>query len=161
MTIEIKRTKYRTFDNVDYTFDFVYVNGGWRVYIVSQPGYGPRSSSSAIVHRLSDARGQYICWDRTVPTLDAAKGVAAQWADCTQHYIKTGTFRTPPGYDQSKVFDWSSSANWGSSGASGDSDTHQQGSARPSSRIPPGTQANQPNTPVPRQGVLRRFFGSH
>ena len=47
MTTEITRTKYRTFDHVDYTFDFVYINGGWRIYIVNQPGYGSRSSSAA------------------------------------------------------------------------------------------------------------------
>jgi len=109
---EIRNTDYTTLDRrMTFRFDFVQLeSGAWRVYIVRQPGYGTRSGSAMASHRLSDARGSYICWDATIPTLDAAKGVARAWADATQVYIETGRF-PPPGPPRT-VPDWSTSSDW-------------------------------------------------
>lgn len=83
---------YRTRDGRnDYRFEFVeQSNGTWRAYILEHPGYGGRSASSHATHRLSDSRGYYICWNRSLRSLEEAKQVAALWAECTQLYISGG-----------------------------------------------------------------------
>ena len=83
------RTKYRP---ADFGFDFEpLANGGWRVYIASQPRYGQRPSDQHTAHWLSDNGRRYICWTETLRTFEDAKAVAAEWADRTQRYIATGT----------------------------------------------------------------------
>jgi|GEM_PF-1152636 len=110
MTIEIRSVRYRTSDGEeDYVFDFVRRLDGWRVYIVSSPSYGSRSTGSIETHRLTDGGRRFICWDRPLSTLDDAKSVAALWADATQAYRKTGTFNAPS--DRSHVYDRSTSAH--------------------------------------------------
>jgi hypothetical protein len=132
--IEIRNTHYTTLDlRMTFTFDFVQLDDTrWRVYVVRHPPYGGRPTGSVQSHRLTDACGTFICWDRPLTTLDEAKGVARAWADATQVYITTGTF-PPPGPPRA-VPDWSASAHWPQSATLG--------------RIP-GT-VPRPPAPVPR-----------
>jgi len=84
---------YRTQDGQqDYQFEFARLAGGWRIYIISQPGYSGHNESSHATHRLRDQRGQYVCWSGSIESLDDAKRVAALWADCTQQYRSTGSW---------------------------------------------------------------------
>jgi hypothetical protein len=86
------RTYYRTRDGqADYRFLIERESdGSYRPYIESQPQYGPRSSGPHETHRLSSGGRQYVCWNKPLGSEDDAKNVAAQWADATQEYIKTG-----------------------------------------------------------------------
>jgi hypothetical protein len=83
---------YRTKDGLaDYGFSFECQRDGTiRAYISSQPSYGSRDSSLHATHRLSDAGRHYICWTDPLWSEEAARQVAALWADSTQEYIKTG-----------------------------------------------------------------------
>ncbi len=83
---------YRTGDGAaDYAFSFEeQQDGTWRVYVDGQPSYQGRASGAHATHRLSDGGRKYICWTESLSTLDAAKQVAATWADKTQGYIRTG-----------------------------------------------------------------------
>ncbi|QEG15573.1 hypothetical protein [Gimesia maris] len=84
---------YRTRDGqADYRFNFEQQsNGTYRAYITSQPGYNGRASDAHTTHRNSDANGRkFVCWTRPLNSLSEAKAVAAQWADATQQYRKTG-----------------------------------------------------------------------
>jgi hypothetical protein len=112
MTFEITNTLYTTLDRqATFRFDFVQVSASeWRIYITHQPSYNGRSEGVGTIHRLSDARGPYICWVPAPTTLDQAKGAARAWADATYEYIRTGTF--PPPGPARDVPDLSSSANW-------------------------------------------------
>lgn len=75
----------------DYRFEFVELGpGNWRVYILSQPGYGSRSADNHATHRLVDGDRKYICWDGRIPGLADARKVAAEWAERTQEYIRSG-----------------------------------------------------------------------
>lgn len=90
--------KYRTFPTgVDYTFDFGRVDGEWRAYIRTEPDYRHHSTSAHATHRLTDSHGRYVCWDSPVTSLSQCQAVAALWADCTEVYIRTGTFTPPQG----------------------------------------------------------------
>ncbi|MDR0415765.1 MAG: hypothetical protein LBH76_00325, partial [Propionibacteriaceae bacterium] len=80
----------------DYSFTFSYQGGGWRVYIDNSPNYGRRPSGSVETHRLGLGARPYICWTTALPTISAAQGVAALWADATERYIATGRFEPPP-----------------------------------------------------------------
>ena len=98
MTQEFRDVKYRTFDGrADYVFRFVFdrQRASWRVYIVDQPAYQGRSESMHDTHRLGSSGDWYVCWTKPMRTLDAAKQVAALWADCTQLYIRTNYFGEP------------------------------------------------------------------
>jgi hypothetical protein len=113
MDFQIRNTHYTTLDRRrTFTFDFVRVEsaGTWRVYIRAQPPYEGRNESAVSSHRLSDARGRYICWDQPLRTLDEAKGVARAWSDATNVYIDTGRFPAPG--PARPVPDVSSSARW-------------------------------------------------
>ena len=83
---------YKTRDGqANYRFSFEEQPGGsWRAYILDQPSYRGRDEGAHTTHRLSDGTRKYVCWNSTLPTLDAAKTVAALWADKTQDYIRTG-----------------------------------------------------------------------
>jgi hypothetical protein len=84
---------YRTRDGkADYGFSFEREAGGvWRAYIVSGPPYGTRCSGLHETHRLKEGSRYYVCWTDALESEDAARQVAALWADATQEYIRTGT----------------------------------------------------------------------
>lgn len=148
---EIRNTDYTTLDRrMTFRFDFVQLeSGGWQIYIVRQPSYGPRATGAGATHRLSDSRGQYVCWNAPIPTLDAAKGVARAWADATQAYIETGTF-PPPGPSR-PVPDWSSSAAWTFSARAGLVPDPPSAAARPAppARPAPAAQTDRPTVARP------------
>jgi hypothetical protein len=87
------RSYYRSSDGAsDYQFTFEeQSNGTWRAYIDEQPSYRGRATDSRSTHRLSKGGRQYVCWTKSLRTLDEAKSVAALWADKTQQYIRTGS----------------------------------------------------------------------
>jgi len=76
----------------EYRFNFRKVDGGWRAYILRMPSLENRSSDAAIIHRLHDNDGFYVCWDRNVDTLKDMQAIARIWADSIQGYIYTGRF---------------------------------------------------------------------
>lgn len=65
--------------------------GGYRIYILRHPGYGSRHAGPVVTHRLSDSRGDYVCWTERLSSREAARRVAAAWADKTEDYILHGT----------------------------------------------------------------------
>lgn len=83
---------YRTKDGrADYKFSFEWhPRDGYRIYIDDQPGYGGRDTSADATHRLSDGGRKYVCWTEPIRSEVDAQQIAAQWADCTQEYIRTG-----------------------------------------------------------------------
>lgn len=152
MDFAVRNTRYRTSDGgADYVFDFEHHPGSWRIYIVDQPPYGGRHEGTIETHRLTDAGRRYICWDRPVPTLDDAKGIAAMWADATQEYVRSGRFGASA--DRSHVYDWSTSSD--SSGMPG----------TPARAVPPSPPPDPPRAArspavqlAARDGRMRRFF---
>ena len=99
-TAQINNISYRSFDGAfDYQFTFTFVGGheGWRVYIGRQPDYGGRSTDAHSTHRLGIGSRPYVCWAGRLETLGDAKAVAALWADCTQNYLRHGSFAVPAG----------------------------------------------------------------
>ena len=86
------RKYFRTSDGLsDYLFRFEEQSDRtWRAYIQRQPSYRGRATDAHSTHRLSDASGEYICWDHPLQTLDDAMRVAASWANNTQEYIRSG-----------------------------------------------------------------------
>lgn len=75
----------------DYGFNIARLgNGQFRIYIVSQPSYGSRSTGAHPTHRLNDGR-PYICWDSPITSEEQARQIAAIWADKTEDYILHGT----------------------------------------------------------------------
>ena len=88
------RLLYRDIDDC-MTFDFVFFDLGlrtesWRIYIIKNIDYGTRPSDGHSTHRLKDEDEtyEYICWDGELMSLEDAKQVAADWADCTSRYIR-------------------------------------------------------------------------
>jgi hypothetical protein len=89
----MRRIYYRTRDGQnDYEFSIESQGDGtYRTYIVSQPGYGMRTTGAHETHRLTDGSGRkYVCWTGQLRSEGEARHVAATWADATQEYIKTG-----------------------------------------------------------------------
>ncbi len=76
----------------EYRFNFKKVGGGWRAYILRMPNLGTRDSGSAVIHRLHDDGGYYICWDRQVNSLKDMQTISRRWADSIQEYLSTGRF---------------------------------------------------------------------
>lgn len=64
--------------------------GGYRAYILAQPGYGSRKTENYATHRLRDGRGYYVCWTKRLDSPEEARRVAACWADSTEDYILHG-----------------------------------------------------------------------
>ena len=85
------RVFYRALDGVDFEFSFEQAaDGSFRIYILSNVEYRGRDSSCHATHRLRDGDRYYVCWSGTIWTEAEARQVAAQWADRTQTYRKTG-----------------------------------------------------------------------
>ena len=87
------RSSYRTrLGAADYRFEFEELaQESWRIYILSQPPYPlNRNCGSHPTHRLADGDRVYICWSGAIPSLAAAKEIAAAWAESTQEYIRSG-----------------------------------------------------------------------
>lgn len=76
----------------EYRFNYKKVGGTWRAYILRMPSLGGRDTGSAVIHRLQDNGGYYICWDREVNTLKDMQNISRHWADSIQEYIHTGRF---------------------------------------------------------------------
>lgn len=73
----------------EYRFNYRYVGGGWRAYILRTPNFGNRTRG-AHVHMLSDNGSYYICWDRTVSSIHDMQVISKRWADNFQEYLSTG-----------------------------------------------------------------------
>ena len=72
------------------TFDFVAVGDAYHVYIMTPIDYGERDDDGHSTHRLTDDRGDYICWTHPLRTIAEAKSVAAEWTEATEKYIRYG-----------------------------------------------------------------------
>lgn len=85
-------TSYRTKDGrADYCFSFERQSDGtWHAYILHQPSYQGRDTSSEATHRLDIYGRPRVCWTKSLHSEQEARQVAALWADKTQDYIKTG-----------------------------------------------------------------------
>jgi hypothetical protein len=83
---------YRTKDGrADYQFSIERQSDGtYRVFIISQPSYGDRSTGAYETHRLTAGGRRYVCWNQPLGSQEDAMSVAALWADATQRYIKSG-----------------------------------------------------------------------
>jgi hypothetical protein len=83
---------YRTKDGrADYGFSVErQSDGSHRAYITSQPSYQGRDADGHSTHRLSEGGRPYVCWDRPLNSERDTLKVAAEWADRTQDYIRTG-----------------------------------------------------------------------
>ena len=77
-------------NNIDreYRFNYKYVGGGWRAYILRTPSFSDRRGTH--IHMLSDNGSYYICWDRTVHSIHDMQIISKQWADNYQEYLSTG-----------------------------------------------------------------------
>ena len=92
----LRNIKYRASSEEDFAFDFEFdPHNGWRVYITSQPDYGPRDRGEHETHRYNTGSRPYICWDTKIPTAEDARQIAALWAEATLRYIATGIFTAP------------------------------------------------------------------
>lgn len=92
----LRNVQYRAFPTRrDYSFTFEFVDNHWRAYINNSPDYQGRPSSTHQSHRLGIGSRPYVCWEPAPTTLSMAQSVAAIWADATENYIATGTFRPP------------------------------------------------------------------
>jgi hypothetical protein len=81
-----------------YVFDLVTgATTGWRAYIRQQPSYGLRSPDLSLTHRIRDADGWSVCWDRPLTRREDLEVVVKLWAECTDHYLLTGRFAECPG----------------------------------------------------------------
>ncbi len=75
-----------------FEFDLVPVGAVVRIYIVSQPDYGPWPDDLLATHRLRDACGHFICIKAGNEPVDGREAVTwfVYWAEATAHYILTG-----------------------------------------------------------------------
>jgi len=78
-----------------YSFTYEKIDGSWRVYIDSQPGYGYRATDSYSTHRYNVSTRPFICWTQPLVKRVDAETVAHLWANGTDTYIATGSFPTP------------------------------------------------------------------
>lgn len=84
---------YRTKDGIAlFTFGFVEVNNHIEIDILEQPSYGSRANDAHSTHRLDSERGgKKVCFgDPDYIHQGNAKKWAAEWAEATWKYIKTG-----------------------------------------------------------------------
>lgn len=73
-----------------YVFTLKKLSSGYRCYIDRTPSYRNRSTSFHMTHRLSDNRGEYICFTADLPYIAQARTLCKTWSDLTQRYIETG-----------------------------------------------------------------------
>lgn len=94
MTGRCRELLYRTTDGAGlYQFRFERVESRWHSVIVSQPGYGHRSSSLVHTHRLRRRDGALlVCWNPLPTEFASAQRISALWAEGTQRYIAEGRF---------------------------------------------------------------------
>lgn len=71
-------------------FNFVPIDGAYRIYFTTPINYGGRRDDFFITHRLEDDRGKYICWTGAINSIADAKRVASAWTEATDIYIRTG-----------------------------------------------------------------------
>src|SRR5689334_16628770 len=70
---------YRSRDGSEFfRFRFSHLGSGIRIHILEFPNPGVGSC-----HVLHDQGGSYICWSGVIRTIEAAKAVAAMWAEAT------------------------------------------------------------------------------
>lgn len=82
---------YRCKDRItDYGFSIIHIpDGRYRAYITQQPPYGELDASLPVTHRLRDAHGIYVAVG-SAWTPEAARELAARWAEANQHYLISG-----------------------------------------------------------------------
>lgn len=75
-----------------YRFHLRRAKEGWRAYILDQPDYAGRAADLSTTHRNFDCdRGQYFVDRQPAPQRrDAARAVAALWAEKTTRYCCYG-----------------------------------------------------------------------
>ena len=77
---------YRSTDGTAFfRFRFTLRGNDVRIHILEFPNPGTGSC-----HVLHDSHGPYVCWSKPIPSMDAAKRVAAIWAEATLVYQRTG-----------------------------------------------------------------------
>ena len=77
---------YRSTDGTAFfRFRFALRGNDVRIYILEFP-----NPSTGSCHVLHDNNGPYICWSQAIPSMAAAKSVAAMWAEATLVYQRTG-----------------------------------------------------------------------
>lgn len=74
----------------EYRFNYKKVGGSWRAYILKMPSLRGRAGDGHSTHRLWDGDKPYICWDRSVNSLNDMQSISRVWADSVQEYIATG-----------------------------------------------------------------------
>ena len=86
-SISASRTlTYRSTDGSSFfCFRFTLRGNDFRIYILEFP-----NPSTGSCHVLHDNNGPYICWSQAIPSMAAAKRVAAMWAEATLVYQRTG-----------------------------------------------------------------------
>ena len=82
---------YTTSRGRTYEFSFERQSDGSILpFIVRQPGYGSRETSSEATHRLYVGSRPYVCWTKPIRSEREALKVASGWAKRTDVYIDTG-----------------------------------------------------------------------
>lgn len=77
---------YRSRDGCAFfRFQFSVRGSEVRIHILEFP-----NPSTGSCHVLHDSKGHYICWSQAIPSMAAAKRVAAMWAEATLVYQRTG-----------------------------------------------------------------------
>ena len=80
-TLTYRSTDGRAF----FRFRFTLRGNDFRIHILEFP-----NPSTGSCHVLHDNNGPYICWSQAIPSMAAAKRVAAMWAEATLVYQQTG-----------------------------------------------------------------------
>lgn len=80
-TLTYRSTDGRAF----FRFRFTLRGNDVRIYILEFP-----NPSTGSCHVLHDNNGPYVCWSQAIPSMAAAKRVAAMWAEATLVYQRTG-----------------------------------------------------------------------
>lgn len=84
--ISSQTVTYRSRDGSEFfRFRFSQLGSGIRIHILEFPN--PATGSCHVLH---DQGGAYICWSGAIRTSEAAKAVAAMWAEATLVYQRTG-----------------------------------------------------------------------
>jgi len=68
-----------------FRFRFTSLGAGIRIHILEFPN--PDTGSCHVLH---DSQGPYICWSGMIASIQAARAVAATWAEATLVYQRSG-----------------------------------------------------------------------